>query len=118
MKMTMMMIAWAHDRGNRLQFALELRQHFNSSVVLSVTPQQGTTSMFLFSQAGSGEGALIRLLEFGLADSVVVSCVVSLAGRMVSITFDYFDDGVLEYDPGNVPHLLVFSESSLKRMKD
>jgi len=69
------------------------------------------TTVFMHTAGSNTTGALVELLDFGLAGpaNVPIPCSISTdtIGSTFAMTFDYFGDLSLYYDPGNHSYVEV-----------
>ena len=92
-------------RANRLQFAMSVEPPFNRSETRAHTPQADVTTVLTHSADPERASALVRLLNYGLSgpEGARVNCTVGAdasVASLVTMTFDYFGNASLDYDPG------------------
>ena len=92
-------------RANRLRFAMSVEPGFNRSETRAHTPQADVTTVLTHSTDPGRASALVRLLNFGLSGSegARVNCTIGTDPSVtsaVTMTFDYFGNRSLDYDPG------------------
>jgi len=78
---------------------------FNRSETRAHTPQADVTTVLTHSADPERASALVRLLNFGLSESegARVNCTIGTDPSVtsaVTMTFDYFGNRSLDYDPG------------------
>jgi len=106
-------------RGNRLRFTVRVSPAFNDSEQGLNTPIANMTTVFMQIAGSNATGALVELLDFGLAgpQSMVVDCLIetNAADSTFSVTFSYFGNLSLYYDPGIFPSVICVNFLFLSR---
>jgi len=96
-------------RANRLRLTVRVSPAFNSSEQRINTPIANITTVFMRTAGSNTIGALVELLDFGLAGpgSIPVICSIETdaADSTFAVTFNYFGNLSLFYDPGIFLHL-------------
>jgi len=91
-------------RTNRLRLIVKVLPAFNDSEQRINTPVANITTIFMPTISSNATGALVELLDFGLAGpgSIPVICSIETdaISSTLSMTFDYFGNLSLYYDPG------------------